>query len=98
MIPTACQCPAAGFCEILKRRMGPAYWEMCRTKPGYFETFAADRDRRQASRGLGDTIAKFTEATGIATVVKAIAGDDCGCDKRQEWLNKVVPYSSDPPA
>ena len=37
---------------------------------------------------LGDTIAKITEATGIKSVVKFIAGDDCGCDERQEYLNR----------
>jgi hypothetical protein len=47
------------------------------------------------SRGLGDTIAKITHATGIAQVVEAvsqIAGVPCGCAERQQWLNKVVPY------
>ena len=40
------------------------------------------------SKGLGDTIAKITKATGIKAVVKFIAGDDGGCDERQEYLNK----------
>ena len=44
------------------------------------------------SKGLGDTIAKITEATGIKKVVKFIAGDDCGCDERQDALNKLFPY------
>ena len=42
------------------------------------------------SKGLGDTIAKITEATGIKKVVDTIAnktGKDCGCAKRQENLN-----------
>lgn len=43
------------------------------------------------SRGLGDTVAKITHATGIVKIVKAIT-PDCGCNKRQEWLNKMVPY------
>jgi hypothetical protein len=37
-------------------------------------------------KGLGDTIASFTEATGIATLVNA-AIEDCGCKERQEALN-----------
>ena len=48
------------------------------------------------SKGLGDTIAKITEATGIKKVVKFIAGDDCGCDARQEALNKLFPYKDNP--
>lgn len=39
-----------------------------------------------ASKGLGDTIAKATKAIGINQT------KDCGCQKRQELLNKLVPY------
>jgi hypothetical protein len=46
----------------------------------------------QQSKGLGDTIAKATKATGIDKVVKFIAGEDCGCDERQEFLNKEFAY------
>lgn len=45
-----------------------------------------------ASSGLGDTIEKITEATGLKKLVKWIAGDDCGCDERKEKLNKLFPY------
>ena len=41
---------------------------------------------QQSSRGLGDTIAKAAKAMGI----KQTPG--CGCEKRQEVLNKLVPY------
>ena len=48
------------------------------------------------SRGLGDSIAKFTHATGLDTLVqkgaKAIGKKDCGCNKRKEKLNKMFPY------
>mgnify|MGYP003633280517 CR=1 FL=1 len=47
------------------------------------------------SRGLGDTIEKFTKATGIKKVVDTVAkktGEDCGCNKRKEKLNKMFPY------
>lgn len=42
-------------------------------------------------KGLGDTIAAITKVTGIEAAVKALF-DDCGCDARQEKLNKLVPY------
>lgn len=42
-------------------------------------------------KGLGDKIEKITEATGIKKVVKSIFGDDCGCDKRKDILNKAFP-------
>lgn len=42
------------------------------------------------SKGLGDTIAKVTKATGVKKVVERVSkatGKDCGCKKRQENLN-----------
>ena len=46
----------------------------------------------QESKGLGDTVEKVLEATGIAKVAKWILGEDCGCDARKETLNKLFPY------
>ena len=48
------------------------------------------------SRGLGDSIEKFTKATGIKSLVqmgtKITGKKDCGCNKRKEALNKAFPY------
>ena len=47
------------------------------------------------SKGLGDTIEKFTKATGIKKVVEEVSkktGKPCGCKKRKEALNKKFPY------
>ena len=53
-------------------------------------------EKEQKSRGLGDTIAKVTSATKLdklAEKIAHIAGQsDCGCDERQETLNKLFPY------
>ncbi len=49
---------------------------------------------KSKSRGLGDDIRKFTEATGIDKVVKkveAVTGVPCGCEERQEYLNQIFP-------
>jgi len=46
------------------------------------------------SKGLGDTIEKITEATGIKKVVKSLFGDDCGCDERKAKLNKIFNYKN----
>jgi len=51
-------------------------------------------NQEKASQGLGDTIAKVTEATGIKKAVKFIAGEDCGCDERQERLNRIFKYNN----
>jgi hypothetical protein len=45
------------------------------------------------SRGLGDTVEKFTRVTGIKKVVKVMKKGDCApCEKRREMLNKKYPY------
>jgi hypothetical protein len=48
--------------------------------------------RPKKAKGLGDTVENVLEATGIAAVVKFIAGDDCGCNERKEKLNQRFPY------
>jgi hypothetical protein len=51
------------------------------------------------SRGLGDDIKKITSATRLDKLAEQIAkltsNKDCGCDKRQEKLNKMFPYKKD---
>jgi len=42
-------------------------------------------------KGLGDKIEQFTEATGIKAAVKAVFGEDCGCDERRKTLNRLFP-------
>ena len=52
-------------------------------------------EKKNKSKGLGDTVAKFTKATGIKKVVDTVAkatGKDCGCNKRKDQLNKAFPY------
>lgn len=48
------------------------------------------------SKGLGDSIAKITEATGLDKAAdkaaKAMGMSDCGCNKRRQKLNKLFPY------
>ena len=46
------------------------------------------------SRGLGDSIDKFTTATGIKAAVNAVSGGGCGCGKRRETLNRMFPYKA----
>ena len=47
------------------------------------------------SKGFGDSVAKFKKATGIKYVVDKVAtatNSDCGCDKRRDTLNRMIPY------
>lgn len=52
------------------------------------------KEQESKSKGLGDTIAKITKATGIDKAVKAVVGEDCGCDERKETLNKLFKYTN----
>lgn len=49
-----------------------------------------------STAGLGDSVAKVTEALGIdvvaETVAAAVGADDCGCKARKEALNRMFPY------
>jgi len=47
------------------------------------------------SKGVGDTIAKFTKNIGIKKIVDKVSDNlntSCGCGNRQRALNKAFPY------
>jgi len=48
------------------------------------------------SKGLGDSVEKFTRKTGIKSLTELAMGamgkKDCGCNKRKTWLNQAFPY------
>lgn len=43
-------------------------------------------------KGLGDSVEKALDITGVSSLAKAIIGEDCGCDERKEFLNKILKY------
>ena len=48
--------------------------------------------------GLSDLVDKITTKTGIKAVVDKIAkatGKDCGCNKRRDILNRLVPFKKE---
>ena len=53
---------------------------------------------KQKSKGLGDTIAKFTKLTKLdilaEKIVRLFGYEDCGCERRKDKLNKIVPYKN----
>tara|TARA_B100001094_G_C17402481_1_gene426317 strand:- start:238 stop:405 length:168 start_codon:yes stop_codon:yes gene_type:complete len=52
--------------------------------------------KKNKSKGLGDSVEKFTKATGIKSIVEAVnkarGVKDCGCNKRKNTLNRMFPY------
>ena len=51
--------------------------------------------KNQEIKGLGDTIAKITHFFKIDVLVESVFkafGKDCGCKRRRDKLNKIVPY------
>jgi 1,6-anhydro-N-acetylmuramate kinase len=68
--------------------------------PEHVQTFVQNAPASQPSKGLGDTIEKIAEATGIKTLVDTVAkavNKDCGCAKRKAILNEVFPYNQRQP-
>lgn len=68
------------------------YYESLDKRTSEYKEWKKRQDNK--SKGLGDTIAKATKATGIDKAVKFIAGEDCGCDERQEKLNELFSYDT----
>ena len=67
--------------------MQSLYGAIANTKLNYMEK----------SKGLGDSIEKFTKATGIKKVVDTVSKTvkkDCGCNKRKDTLNRLFPYNN----
>lgn len=56
-------------------------------------------DPKAPAQGLGDVIAKITHATGLDVVAdkvaKAMGQEDCGCNKRREKLNELIPFKQE---
>ncbi len=44
-------------------------------------------------QGAGDLVEKVLQVTKVDKVAKWILGEDCGCEKRKEYLNKVMPFA-----
>jgi len=64
-------------------------WKASKRSEGYNKL---KQNVETQSKGVGDTVAKITKATGVDKLVKFIAGEDCGCDDRQVQLNKLFSY------
>ena len=46
------------------------------------------------SKGLGDTIEKVIQSTGIKTIIELFDKSECNsCGKRKEKLNNTFPYT-----
>jgi hypothetical protein len=51
------------------------------------------RTKKEQSKGVGDTLEKVFEATGVKKLVEIfVDGKDCGCEQRKEKLNELLPY------
>lgn len=70
-----------------KARVGKAIDEL---KSGGIDIENLDKEEK----GFGDMVSSVLSKFGITKeVMSRVAGmKDCGCDKRQEWLNKVFGY------
>lgn len=79
--------------SISKYEENQEYYENLDKRTKEYKAYSEWRQSQEAaSEGLGDSIEKITEATGIKAAVKFLAGEDCGCDERKEKLNKMFSY------
>lgn len=78
----------------MKFEKNKEYYEQLDKRTKEYKEYVAFTE--QQSKGLGDTIAKVAEMTGIKSVVEKTAGalgyEDCGCDDRQAKINKIFRY------
>lgn len=80
--------------SISKYEEQQEYYENLDKRTKEYKAYAEWKEAQEAaSEGLGDTIEKITEATGIKAAVKFLAGEDCGCDERKEKLNELFRYN-----
>ena len=50
----------------------------------------------QPMRGAGDLVEQVTKRTGIKRLVDKVTGNGCGCGKRRDILNKLIPFRGEP--
>lgn len=80
--------------SIRKYEENQEYYENLDKRTKEYKSYAEWKANQEAaSEGLGDSIEKITEATGIKAAVKFLAGEDCGCSERRDKLNKLFNYS-----
>ena len=80
--------------SISKYEENQEYYENLDKRTKEYKSYAEWKANQEAaSEGLGDSVEKITEATGIKAAVKFLAGEDCGCDERKEKLNKLFSYN-----
>ena len=70
------------------------YYEKLDKRTKEYKEWKANKEKSDetSSKCLGDSVEKVLKATGVADVVKFVAGEDCGCDERKERLNKIFSY------
>ena len=79
--------------SIRKYEENKEYYENLDKRTKEYKNYKNWKENQEAaSKGLGDSLEKVFEATGIADAVKFIAGEDCGCLERKAKLNKLLPF------
>jgi hypothetical protein len=81
--------------SIGKYEENQEYYEQLDKRTKEYKSYSEWKESRDSvPEGLGDSVEKITEATGIKAAVKFLAGEDCGCNERKEKLNKLFSYNN----
>jgi len=68
-----------------QRLFSPVRLQHAELQDGHMDT--------KKSRGVGDTVEKFTQRTGLKRLVEKVS-KDCGCSQRRDKLNEMFPYKN----
>ena len=80
--------------SIRKYEENQEHYENLDKRTKAYKEYAEWKEAQEAApSGLGDSVEKFTESTGIKAAVKFLAGEDCGCEERKEKLNELFRYN-----
>jgi len=100
-------CRSGVHCRTCRDREGGRRWRRSIAAhfevPGGIADFPCPRGRpwgwRPPDRGLGDTVERVLSAMGVGPAYKRLhrrlTGRPCGCAKRRDKLNRLMPYPRD---
>jgi hypothetical protein len=99
-----CHCRSGGHCRTCRDLKDGRAWRLSLAAafalPSGTPDFACPHGRpwgyRPPDRGVGDTVERVLRVTGTGPVAKwlirALTGKPCGCGRRRERLNHLLPY------
>ncbi len=87
-----CKCNSPGYCSLMKRQMSETRYNECKYKPGYFDVFLKDAEKKggkpvskpvvKPEKGPGTELKKLLKKIGIE------ATENCPCNSRIKKMDQ----------